>query len=97
MSTTPDLDAKPSVKNGGGPAFPTQHNVNDPRSDGFFSEAGMTLRDWFAGKALCQFSDPEAMRFFMATGENDRDRAYALVAEDCYVMADAMLKARAAK
>jgi hypothetical protein len=34
------------------PAFPTHHNVHDPRSDGFLSESGMTLRDWFAGMAL---------------------------------------------
>lgn len=32
----------------GGPAFPTKHPALDPRASGFFTEDGMTLRDYFA-------------------------------------------------
>jgi len=43
---------------------------------------GMSLRDWFAGQALAglQFMDTE--------------RTYGTDAENCYRMADAMIKAR---
>lgn len=37
------------------PAFPTHHNANDPRSDGFVAESGMKLRDYFAAAALTGF------------------------------------------
>jgi hypothetical protein len=35
------------IKNGG-PAFPTKHPALDPRASGFYTEDGMTLRDYFA-------------------------------------------------
>lgn len=65
----------------GGPAFP--QNLPDDfvwRLPG--SPGGMTLRDWFAGQALAglQFMDTE--------------RTYGTDAENCYRMADAMIKAR---
>lgn len=34
------------------PAFPTKRNANDPRNDGFITEDGMSLRDYFAAKAM---------------------------------------------
>lgn len=34
------------------PAFPGAENVNDPRSDGFLSVPGMTLRQYYAGEAM---------------------------------------------
>ena len=65
-----------SATNYGGPAFPS----ND---DGIQND-GMTLRDWFAGKALVGLlSEPKA------TAETP-DR----YAKAAYIFADAMLKAR---
>jgi hypothetical protein len=84
------------MKNDGGPAFPPSLNV---------SSQGMTLRDYFAAKAI-----PLAYRFWMhdfygpdmpdadVRGEvvrNDWDEELMeMMACDCYKMADAMLKAR---
>ena len=67
--------------NTGGPAFPTTKPLEhwgDPNQ-------GMTLRDYFAAKAL---------QGLMATTLTTSDTA--LIARDCYAMADAMLKARQA-
>jgi hypothetical protein len=69
--------------NDGGPAFPTHENVNDPRTDGFHSVSGMTLRDWFAGQALMGQ---------IARGADYEKPSHA--AEDAYDLADAMLAAR---
>ena len=65
--------------NTGGPAFP-----HIDSGCGRF-EAGMTLRDYFAAKAL---------QGLMATTLTTSDTA--LIARDCYAMANAMLKAREA-
>ncbi len=82
-----------STPNDGGPAWPSAPvpNATDERSD---QRDGMSLRDWFAGQALVQFGEPEAMRFWMSAGTNDYAKAYALIADDCYLMADAMINAR---
>lgn len=32
----------------GGPAFPTKHPSLDPRASGFYTEPGLSLRDYFA-------------------------------------------------
>ena len=66
--------------NTGGPAFPTGTGGNTPYSN------GMTLRDYFAAKAMmsCRF----IVRPYDTTAE---------AAKDCYRMADAMLKAREQK
>ena len=67
----------------GGPAFPvvTTH-------ESYVSAEGMTLRDYFAAKALQGFlSDPEP---FDDVGEG-LPMAYA---REAYIYADAMLKAR---
>lgn len=63
----------------GGPAFPTGTGGNTPYSN------GMTLRDYFAAKALEQ-------RGFIVRPYDTTDET----AKDCYRMADAMLKARQA-
>lgn len=69
-------------KETGGPAFPLplgNENI-DP------SAAGMTLRDWFAGKAATAEIESwikEGMR-----------PDYKEIAESCYEFADAMLQAR---
>ena len=63
-------------KNDGGPAFPSDRA----------GQVGMSLRDWFAGKAL----EGQAHRFDHP--HNHRE----LLAKDCYEIADAMLKEREA-
>jgi hypothetical protein len=63
----------------GGPAFPGLHPSKDCR----YSEEGMTLRDYFAAKALqglLSDSNVKATRYEFAT--------------ESYSLADAMLKAR---
>ena len=63
------------MTNTGGPAFPTRNTLND----------GMTLRDYFAAKALiawyCKLED----------GVSNHPDSVAIW---CYQLADAMLKAR---
>ena len=63
-------------KNTGGPAFPTERNLTQ----------GMTLRDYFAAKAMQGLLADEAYG-------NEQDST----ASWCYAMADAMLRAREAK
>jgi hypothetical protein len=61
-----------------GPAFPCR--------DDALTYAGMTLRDYFAAKAM------GAM--LTANPPKDYDGPFSDYAEDAYAMADAMLKAR---
>jgi hypothetical protein len=78
-----------TTKDNGGPAFPTTpQNYDDMDPAG----AGMTLRDYFAAKALSGLLaglDRDARRFM----EREAEPAAAM-AKACYTMADAMLKAR---
>lgn len=62
--------------NDGGPAFPA------PEDGVFPPQAGMSLRDWFAGMAL-------ASQYVEETDESERTARWA------YQVADAMLKHRA--
>ena len=63
--------------NTGGPAFPANHfDLGD-------TEHGMTLRDYFAAKAM------QAL-----IGHGADSKQYPIDAEQAYVIADAMLKAR---
>lgn len=66
-------------KNEGGPAFP--YNSLGP----YGHSQGMTLRDWFAGQAMCA-----------AVSRSDYEpfRTAADLAEYLYEIADAMLAAR---
>ena len=68
------------MNNTGGPAFPV------PDIDGSAVAEGMTLRDYFAAKALEQHG-------FIVRPYDTTDET----AKDCYRMADAMLKAREVK
>ena len=74
--------------NDGGAAFP-----NSVQPDFQYAEAGMTLRDWFAGQALAGMlalpSDPDTGNFHNNCGE-----PFIGAAEYAYRMADAMLAAR---
>ena len=75
-------------KKDGGPAFPVVIPLN--QSAEFFT--GMTLRDWFAGKAMTTMFYPAIMESI----RTDNDLDCLKVAEFAYTMADAMLKARQA-
>ncbi|HAZ4812381.1 TPA: hypothetical protein J5T73_000546 [Enterobacter cloacae] len=73
----------------GGPAFPvagSEHN---------YPIEGMTLRDYFAAKAMQSFvSSPKEMESLIDT--LGAKTAYAKVSEAAYVIADEMLRAREA-
>lgn len=67
----------------GGPAFPELGNVG--YNSDWQSESGMTLRDYFAAKAMqARLSNPQ----WIASDER--------TAQDAYQVADAMLRAREA-
>lgn len=69
----------------GGAAFPVVTNVDS----GLIESSGMTLRDYFAGKALAGLlSDPTVLM------RNDGETGPQAYARMSYEMADAMLKAR---
>jgi len=70
--------------NGGGPAFPTLF-IEPNYGSGY---AGMTMRDYFAGKAL---------QGLLASIQPNQLWSGDDVAVTCYRTADAMLKAREAK
>ena len=73
--------------NTGGPAFP--HTVEYKGADcaGIVPHGGMTLRDYFAAKA---------MQGFAAAADDTGWRSIDHIAEVSYQWADAMLKAREA-
>jgi len=64
------------TKETGGPAFPS--STYDTEYERYFQEGGMTLRDYFAVKAMREVT------WLHKT----------LSAEECYEIADAMLEAR---
>jgi hypothetical protein len=73
-----------SNTNTGGPAFP-QHGF-DTIAERFTSQGGMTLRDYFAAKAMQCYMDKEIWN----------TDTYKAAAKCSYAVADAMLKAREA-
>jgi hypothetical protein len=73
-----------SNTNTGGPAFPA-HGYE-----------GMTLRDYFAAKAMQSILPSYQNVFDDETGSDDDPTFPELLAKDAYIMADAMLKARQA-
>lgn len=76
----------------GGPAFPTDtEHQNGPNR---MHLEGMSLRDYFAGKALIGFLNREHfLSVVMDARRQDRDHSD-VIAEDCYALADAMIRAR---
>jgi hypothetical protein len=74
-------------------AFPRPHSVDDVDGDlSYPAHAGMTLRDYFAAKAMqtiltSQYEDG------IYVGDSDNDSEH-VCANSAYMMADAMLKAR---
>lgn len=68
--------------NDGGPAFPIPPvGTGDPRDGMSCGSSGMSLRDWFAGRAL-----PEVDRRSHGSTE--------AIAMECYQIADALIAAR---
>jgi hypothetical protein len=76
-------DKAMSNTNTGGSAFPMHWSTKEANINVVLENKGMTLRDYFAAKAL---------QGLMASTLTTTD--IALIAKDCYAMADAMLKAR---
>ena len=74
--------------NTGGPAFAQQLECN---RDGYAVTGGMTLRDYFAAKAMQGILGSD--KYVGLIGVNRYEQR---TAEDAYKMADAMLKARQA-
>ena len=66
------------------PAFPKAANVNAVTISEQ-QQQGMTLRDWFAGMAL---------QGMLAGRQNTASNDFVADADECYLFADAMLKAR---
>ena len=79
-----------SKTNTGGPAFPGLH----PSAECRFKEEGMTLRDYFAAKAM-QIMWDAYDKGYCGLNNNDAPNTE-IIAESAYQMADAMLKAREA-
>lgn len=70
----------------GGLAFPLQHTVADANDPAFkIGHKGMTLRDYFAAKAM--------EGFIAAWGQHDVED-FNEIASDSYMLADAMLRKR---
>lgn len=89
------------TKNNGGPAFPTDSAAQVGPQTWHFE--GMTLRDYFAAKAMAVAAEAEADRTIGDTekqlglkrGAYDYDTHWpVLVARAAYRFADAMLEAR---
>lgn len=94
-----------STPNDGGPAFPIVTRPRIDCGDGRVyeqeHETGMSLRDYFAAKALpaiiadCTHIYPTG---FPTTedfgGDQSEENCYAIVAADAYAMADAMIVAK---
>ena len=77
----------------GGPAFPevttTYAGEQGDYTQYVHSEGGMTLRDYFAAKAMHQF-----LRGAVIPVGHDPTKDFSSVATIAYAMADAMLRAR---
>ena len=72
----------------GGPAFPHEYTQEHMGARWTYTESGMTLRDYFAAKA---------MHSLLTTVTEYPDKHWRMgVALDAYMMADAMLAAREA-
>lgn len=67
-----------------GPAFPQALSMEED----YPGSSGMSLRDWFAGQALAGVLANLSQMDKVARNDIARQ------ARDCYLMADAMLKAR---
>lgn len=80
----------------GGPAFPTEpKNHGYEGAEGTGAGEGMTLRDYFATQAMAQLMrGPEGPSDWRMRSSPEGRSFRSWVAEDAYLFADAMLKAR---
>lgn len=82
--------------NDGGPAFPafvTEAGMFGPVTKQI--QPGMSLRDWYAGQALCGWIQSGAVAAIREQhGMADPPMAFPVLAEACYAVADAMIAAR---
>ena len=78
--------------NNGGPAFPLPRHTRKycDKTQDYIQDDGMTLRDYFAAKAM------QSAYFHFSGDENGHTKHWTAegLAESAYSMADAMLKAR---
>lgn len=72
----------------GGQAFPRPASTDTFNDENYAPQRGMTLRDWFAGQVLAQ------AYLQWIPGCTWFDAESARMAQECYSIADAMLKAR---
>jgi hypothetical protein len=84
-----------TMSNTGGPAFPTTvHNYGD----GMYASEGLSIRDYFAAKAMQGLISDEDWRESADWREEKFEESAAdYTACAAYVMADAMLRAREGK
>jgi hypothetical protein len=75
----------------GGPAFPSQEQMNGNGDAIVWGTPGMSLRDWFATHALNAFCTAHLV---MTDNEEVAETERRFKAESAYRMADAMLAAR---
>jgi len=69
----------------GGPAFPLSKLLHNPETQkAEYSQRGMSLRDWFAGRTLSA----------LILNGTDILNSQESIAKGCYKIADAMLKER---
>lgn len=86
------LNAKPAIDDGGA-AFPS-HEAADSDYRNRISGGGMSLRDYFAAKAMQAIvGNHEAMKEISNKKEGKAIKS--IVAEQCYALSDAMLEQRA--
>lgn len=81
--------------NDGGLAFPVLEKSYVDRDDytRYQTEGGMTLRDYFAAKALESFVSEHNVAFIIAVNKGTTTQ---IIARASYAMADAMIAAREA-
>ena len=83
----PDIPPPPAKRNDGGSAFPRE----DYQTDDARGQRGMSLRDYFAAKAMAAIIDSD---FIGGIAEGSHESALRSVAGIAYAIADAMLKMR---
>lgn len=82
-----------TTQNNGGPAFPSPE-WSDAHGNVSPQEYGMSLRDYFAAKAMQAFIGVAGKGTEFGAGHDDTNSDYAGAS---YIMADAMIRAREAE
>ena len=78
----------------GGPAYPVQDMIEEGK---ILCHRGMSLRDYFAAKAMqAVYANPEAHAELVGISRDRDVRPSAVFAEEAYSIADSMLLARQA-